>query len=444
MSIDIKVENLNKIYSIRHRGNGKASMREVIEETVRRGFAKILGGGQDKSRQDLSETKEEFKALDNVSFEVARGERLAVIGQNGAGKSTLLKILSRITEPTSGSVSIRGRVASLLEVGTGFHPELSGRENIYMNGAVLGMPRSEIRKKFDEIVAFSEIDKFLDTPVKYYSSGMYVRLAFSVVAHLDPEVLILDEVLAVGDLRFQQKCLDRMQYASSEGRTILFVTHNMQSVTQICPRAVLLEHGKVTGIGPSADVIQQYIGATFIDSQEKGAGDLAEYRADAPSAGRSASDTGDKWARLISAKVRNEHGTVTSTLFYHQRIFLEMEYEILLADGAYFVPNLHIYNIENVLVFIAAPGNGLVTIYETGRYKVICEIPRCLLNEGVFRVTLALSSWKEALIIHFLVPHALTFKIVDDLSDTSYRNGFMSAIPGLLRPQLSWEVEKID
>ncbi|QPK64929.1 ABC transporter ATP-binding protein [Methylomonas sp. LL1] len=448
MSFDIKVENLSKIYNISHKGNGRATMRETIELGMRNAVGKVFRRPSRRYLiEEVPDSAEKFKALDDVSFEVAQGERLAIIGQNGAGKSTLLKILSRITEPTSGRIQIRGRVAALLEVGTGFHPELTGRENIYMNGAVLGMPKSEIKKKFDEIVDFSEIEKFLDTPVKYYSSGMYVRLAFSVAAHLDPEVLILDEVLAVGDLRFQQKCLDRMQYASNEGRTILFVSHNVQSVNQICPRTVLLEHGIVKAIGPTADVVQEYIGASFVDNEENRVGNIAEYRAEEVEIGSNAaisSDAGDRYARLRSAAVCNEDGDVSSTLLYHQRMFLEMEYEVYFADGASYIPNFHVYNVENVLVFIATPPDCLVPNYEKGIYKVVCEIPRCLLNEGVFRVTLALSSWKGELVnIHFLVPHAMTFKVVDDFTDVSYRNGYMHVIPGMFRPQFSWNVGKI-
>ena len=204
---------------------------------------------------------EEFWALKDVSFEVQEGEVLGIIGRNGAGKSTLLKILSRITEPTSGRVTLRGRVASLLEVGTGFHPELTGRENIFLNGAVLGMSRAEIRKKFDEIVAFAEIDKFIDTPVKRYSSGMYVRLAFAVAAHLEPEILIVDEVLAVGDAEFQKKCLGKMNEVSRrDGRTVLFVSHNMEPLLKLCDRGILLNSGQLTEIGPVSEVISAYLG----------------------------------------------------------------------------------------------------------------------------------------------------------------------------------------
>ena len=203
---------------------------------------------------------EEFWALKDVSFEVKRGEVLGIIGRNGAGKSTLLKILSRITEPSEGRVTIKGRVASLLEVGTGFHPELTGRENIYLNGAILGMTRAEIKRKFDEIVAFAEVEKFLDTPVKRYSSGMYVRLAFAVAAHLEPEILVVDEVLAVGDAEFQKKCLGKMSEVASGGRTVLFVSHNMAAVTSLCSRAVLLVGGKLGRQGDVAETVGAYLG----------------------------------------------------------------------------------------------------------------------------------------------------------------------------------------
>ena len=443
MSVDIKVENLTKVYSISHKSKVPQSMREVIETSIRRAVARVMTRGAKREAEDTDDLREEFRALDDVSFEVKSGERFGVVGQNGAGKSTLLKIISRITEPTSGSVSIRGRVASLLEVGTGFHPELNGRENIFLNGAILGMPQSEIKKKFDEIVAFSEVERFLDTPVKFYSSGMYVRLAFSVAAHLDPEVLILDEVLAVGDLRFQQKCLNRMQYASNEGRTVLFVSHNMQSVLQICPRSVLLDKGRIRAIGPSADVVQKYVGAAFIEEQDANGVQVAVYDTANEEDGDNNSNHGDDHVRLVNALIKNHKGEPSATLQYEEKIILEMEYDVLTTDGTYYVPNFHIYSVENVLAFIASPPDGAVREVAKGRYRASCEIPRCVLNEGIFRVTLAVSSLKEAVVIHVLVPNGLTFRVVDDLVDISYRNGYMHAIPGILRPQLQWNMEKL-
>lgn len=259
MPVTIKVENLSKSYVLRHSGGGYVSLRETITKNVKGAFRKtknIVTANQ----TEKSPRKEEFWALHDVSFEAQQGDRLGIIGRNGAGKSTLLKLLSRITEPTSGRISTKGRIASLLEVGTGFHPELTGRENIFLNGALLGMHRAEIKKKFDEIVDFSEVEKFLDTPVKRYSSGMYVRLAFAVAAYLESEILVVDEVLAVGDLQFQKKCLGKMEDVSrGEGRTVLFVSHNMGTISQLCNKAILLRGGEVSDIGSTTDIVRQYM-----------------------------------------------------------------------------------------------------------------------------------------------------------------------------------------
>lgn len=260
----IRISDLGKKYRISHQGGGGGQLRyrrfsDFMIDMIRRPFRR--GGGAVASQ-------EEFWALQGVSFEVKRGEVIGVIGKNGAGKSTLLKILSRITEPSVGEIEINGRVVSLLEVGTGFHPELTGRENIFLNGAILGMTRAEISLKFDEIVAFAEVERFLDTPVKHYSSGMYVRLAFSVAAHLEPEILIIDEVLAVGDAAFQKKCLGKMRdVASSEGRTVLFVSHNMSAVLSLCTRCVLMKKGRLVADGAPADIIERYFQAEEVQDQ---------------------------------------------------------------------------------------------------------------------------------------------------------------------------------
>ena len=252
----IKVENLGKKYLLQHQATGRryTALRDVLAEK-----AKALFGGS-KAETGNRKSVEEFWALKDVSFEIKPGEVVGIIGRNGAGKSTLLKLLSRITEPSAGEIRLCGRVASLLEVGTGFHPELTGRENIFLNGAVLGMQRTEIRKKFDEIVAFAEVEKFLDTPVKRYSSGMYMRLAFAVAAHLEPEILIVDEVLAVGDAEFQKKCLGKMQDVSKmEGRTVLFVSHNMSAISELTRRCLYLEAGKIKVDGPTPAIVHQYL-----------------------------------------------------------------------------------------------------------------------------------------------------------------------------------------
>ena len=265
--IVIRAEGLGKKYVIGHEAEREryVALRDVIARGARNAWR--MAADMAKGRVVVpGDSVEEFWALKDVNFEVKRGEVLGIIGRNGAGKSTLLKILSRITEPSEGRVTIKGRVASLLEVGTGFHPELTGRENVYLNGAILGMTRAEIKRKFDEIVAFAEVEKFLDTPVKRYSSGMYVRLAFAVAAHLEPEILIVDEVLAVGDAEFQKKCLGKMQDVAGHGRTVLFVSHNMAAVTGLCSHALLLNRGSIKSTGYTSSVIKEYVNSTQSES----------------------------------------------------------------------------------------------------------------------------------------------------------------------------------
>ncbi|HEY9851377.1 MAG TPA: ABC transporter ATP-binding protein [Leptolyngbyaceae cyanobacterium] len=253
----IRVENLGKKYIIGHQNQERyTALRDVLANKAKSVSNRLL---TPLNKKNSESNFEEFWALKDISFEIKQGDRVGIIGRNGAGKSTLLKVLSRITEPTQGRISIKGRVASLLEVGTGFHPELTGRENIYLNGAILGMSKAEIKKKFDEIVAFAEVEKFLDTPVKRYSSGMYVRLAFAVAAHLEPEILVVDEVLAVGDAAFQKKCLGKMEDVGREGRTVLFVSHNMSAVRQLCNKAYLLAMGKIAYFGTSSEAIIKYM-----------------------------------------------------------------------------------------------------------------------------------------------------------------------------------------
>ncbi len=258
--IVIKVEGLSKKYQL-GQSQSQGTLRHIIQDVATAPFKALS-----RARKKKDSTAGEFWALKDVSFEVKRGEVIGVVGRNGAGKSTLLKVLSRITEPTEGRIGIKGRIASLLEVGTGFHPELTGRENIFLNGAILGMTRREIRRKFDEIVAFSEVEKFLDTPVKRYSSGMYVRLAFAVAAHLEPEILVVDEVLAVGDLEFQKKCLAKMQNVATGGRTVLFVSHNLSTIASLCTSAIHMHHGRCKLTGNTEDVIHAYL--TELTSQE--------------------------------------------------------------------------------------------------------------------------------------------------------------------------------
>ncbi len=277
MSTVITIENLGKKYTLHHQQRDQyTALRDVITNGVRNFSKKILTPFT-RFPSPLSASQEDFWSLKDVSFEVKQGDRIGIIGRNGAGKSTLLKILSRITEPTTGSVRIKGRVASLLEVGTGFHPELTGRENIFLNGAILGMGRAEIKKKFNEIVDFAEIEKFLDTPVKRYSSGMYVRLAFAVAAHLEPDILIVDEVLAVGDAQFQKKCLGKMEDVGREGRTVLFVSHNMSAIRSFCAGVVVLDKGSVCFSGSSNQGIDIYLKDTMVSFTDIDLNDFARY-----------------------------------------------------------------------------------------------------------------------------------------------------------------------
>jgi lipopolysaccharide transport system ATP-binding protein len=319
----IAVENLSKRYVLEHTPENQGykrytTLRDVIGDEIRNFSRKVFGAASGREVFRARET-EEFWALKDVSFEVHQGEVLGIIGRNGAGKSTLLKILSRITEPTAGRVTLRGRVASLLEVGTGFHPELTGRENIYLNGAILGMSRDEIRRKFDEIVAFAETEKFLDTPVKRYSSGMYVRLAFAVAAHLEPEILVVDEVLAVGDAEFQKKCLGKMDEVSRhEGRTVLFVSHNLDAIARICSRALLLQDGRNVFSGSAREAVNEYTGpvrSSLGTSLERFRGRSAQveeiiaiWTTDATGAARTTFSSGE--AFQVKMRVRLQHPTI--------------------------------------------------------------------------------------------------------------------------------------
>jgi lipopolysaccharide transport system ATP-binding protein len=289
------------------------------------------------SHNGAAELNETIWALKDVSFEVKQGEVVGIIGRNGAGKSTLLKILSRITEPTKGLAEIHGRVGSLLEVGTGFHSELTGRENIYLNGAILGMKRAEINRKFDEIVAFAEVEKFVDTPVKHYSSGMYLRLAFAVAAHLEPEILIIDEVLAVGDARFQKKCLNKMQDVGQAGRTVLFVSHNMPAISRLCERAMLLDEGIILADGLAHEVVSVYLKSENDATAERKWPDLNK----AP---------GSDVVRLRAVRVRIKDGQIANVVDIRQPVRLEMEYEVLKPDHV-LMPNFNLFNEDNIWVF---------------------------------------------------------------------------------------------
>jgi homopolymeric O-antigen transport system ATP-binding protein len=377
-------------------------------------------GGKLPARDDT------FWAIRNVSFSVQPGEVIGIIGRNGAGKSTLLKILSRITDPTEGRVTLRGRVGSLLEVGTGFHPELTGRENIFLNGAILGMSRRETLQRFNEIVAFAEIDRFLDTPVKHYSSGMYMRLAFAVAAHLEPEILLVDEVLAVGDASFQKKCLNKMESVSRRGRTIFFVSHNMNAITRLCARAIMLDRGQVYEDGPAAQVVTTYL--------RSGLGTTASRRWDDASAA-----PGNSIARLRAARAILEDGNVAEIFDIRRPIGVEMEYEVL-EPGQLLTPNFHVFNEDGVCVCIVSDVSPAWrrTPRPIGRYRSVAWFPGNLLAEGMLVVRVALSTM-DPVVVHFDEPDVLSFTIKDSLDGDSARGDYAGPFPGIVRPLLKWE-----
>lgn len=365
----VSIEGLGKRYRLQHRQDEPyLALRDVLADAVSAPFRWLTSKDRSKAA-----TTEDFWALEDVTFDVARGEVIGIIGRNGAGKSTLLKILSRITEPTTGRVTLNGRVASLLEVGTGFHPELSGRENIFLNAAILGMTRVEIARKFDEIVAFAEVERFLDTPVKRYSSGMYVRLAFAVAAHLEPEILIVDEVLAVGDTGFQKKSLGKMQEASKGGRTVLFVSHNMAAVTSLTTRCVVLNAGRVTFDGPSADAIEHY---TQLGGRAASAG---------KSLGRGL-HTAITGARLLNAAGETVQHYAPGTPM-RLEITFETDGASSLSLEAFLVDAVH----QKLALASLHQFHGITLPNRAGRFRTVLELPGLWLASGAYTFDLATS-----------------------------------------------------
>jgi lipopolysaccharide transport system ATP-binding protein len=422
----IRVENLGKQYELGTKGRrGRyRTLRESLMDGLR-APARRLKGSISKPSGSEPVSDNTFWALDDVSFTVKAGEIVGIIGRNGAGKSTLLKILSRITEPTRGQVVLHGRVASLLEVGTGFHPELTGRENIFLNGAILGMRRAEIKTKFDEIVAFAEVEKFLDTPVKRYSSGMYVRLAFAVAAHLQPEILIVDEVLAVGDATFQKKCLNKMQDVGQGGRTVLFVSHNMQAVVRLCSRAILLSAGKIIEDAPATQVTRTYL--------TSGVGTVAIRQwSDARTA------PGDDVARLRAVRVIDQEGQAADVLDIRAPVGIEITYEVL-DSSKDLVANFVVNNEDGYCICHPHDWENIQGDRKrhTGIQTRTAWIPGNLLAEGTFTVGVAVSSYNPPL-AHCGEQDAVAFQVTDPMEGSSSRHNYTGPFPGLVRPLLRW------
>ena len=424
----VRAEALSKQYHRSQAVDPSRTLREALTESA---AGVMRAAGRLVSRGERSQPNA-FWALRDVSFEVAEGEAVGLIGGNGAGKSTLLKLLTRVTAPTGGRALIRGRVGSLLEVGTGFHPDLSGRDNVFLNGAILGMRRAEIARKFDEIVAFAEVGPFIDTPVKRYSSGMYMRLAFAVAAHLEPDVLLVDEVLAVGDAAFQRKCLGKMNDVTAAGRTVLFVSHNMAAVQSLCGRALWLRDGRVAEDGPAKQVVTRYLQAGQVDRREQSWPDTAT----AP---------GNDRVRLRRVSVRaarapdaaaeaGADGFTTRT-----PLLLEFEYWNL-TPGALLNLSLHIYNEQGVMVFNALPvleREWQGRPFPVGLFRDVCSIPGDLLNDGTFRVELLVVRDAEVVYRH---EDVLAFEVHDSVE---LRDGWFGRWSGVVRPLLPWTTELV-
>jgi lipopolysaccharide transport system ATP-binding protein len=416
--IVISVENVSKQYRLGEVGTGS------LRHDFNRWWHKILGKEDpylqigEANDRTVKGTSDYVWALKDVSFEVKRGEVLGIIGRNGAGKSTLLKILSRVTTPTTGQIKVQGRIASLLEVGTGFNPELTGRDNIYLNGSILGMRKREIDRKFDEIVAFSGVERYIDTPVKRYSSGMYVRLAFAVAAHLEPEILIVDEVLAVGDIQFQKKCLDKIQDVSRDGRTVLFVTHNLTVVASLCERVLLFKDGKKVTEGKTEKVI-----STFVQSGQV----TTATKTDWAISDREASN-GRLW--LVAARILCE-GRVTQDVEIDKPTIVQYDFEVL-QDGLNVASSIHLIDKHGTCVLATGTPSKIL---KRGRYQHSCVFPANFLNDGRYTITLFLLT--DIILQDVRIPEALSF----DVHEIKAREEYLGVIIGCVRPQLEW-VEK--
>ena len=423
----IKVQNLSKQYRIGTRRQGYKTFREAIIDTVRTPF-NLARSLLTTASPSLSPADETIWALRDVSFEVKRGEVVGIIGRNGAGKSTLLKILSKITEPTKGRVELKGRVGSLLEVGTGFHPELTGHENIYLYGAILGMDRYEVTRKFDEIVAFAELEKFVDTPVKRYSSGMYMRLAFAVAAHLEPEILLVDEVLAVGDLAFQNKCMGKMGEVSREGRTVLFVSHNMSAVRNLCTKAVLIDSGSIKNHGDVSAIVDEYVNSGMTSNSSIWVNDSEEEKKEVAWIEKIEifDSSNQKKIRFLSSEsIFIKFSVVVSEANPNLKIGLD-----LLRNGVNVFRSHHVDFLNN-----ADP-------LPEGKASLVCQIPGNLLNMGEYYLIPMLSIHCIKILCRKITP-VIKFRVVLDTSRSDFHIVYNARNqPGTVFPILEWTIHK--
>lgn len=427
----VKSENISKVYRLGKRLNNEDNIAHALFSFIKnpvenfRTYRSLYKFSENELSGD-NQYDDILWAVKNVSFEVRKGEALGIIGSNGAGKSTLLKILCRITDPTSGKAIIRGRISSLLEVGTGMHPELTGRENVFLNGTILGMKRDEVHCKFDEIVEFSGIEKFIDTPVKRYSSGMKVRLAFSVAAHLEPEVLIVDEVLAVGDADFQKKCLEKMEYAGETGRTVLFVSHNMAAISRLCDRALLLQYGSIVDEGPAHKVVAKHLTSQTGTSASRQWLDPVK----APSG---------QIARLRAVKILSDEGEVSEAIDIRREFAIETTFEVF-ESGFVLLPHFAMKNESGIMVFVAVDQdpNWRGRARPKGRYTSVAYIPGNLLAEGLYFISSIMMTLNPDK-LEYKVQNAVSFTVVDSFDGDSARGDYAKDMPGVVRPLLKWD-----
>jgi lipopolysaccharide transport system ATP-binding protein len=382
----------------------------------------------------LRHRSEEFWAVRGVSFEVERGEALGIIGHNGAGKSTILKLLASITAPSAGEIKINGRLSALIEVGSGFHPELTGRENVFLSGSILGMRRREIAAKLDSIVEFAGVRQFIDTPVKRYSSGMYVRLGFAIAAHLDPDILLLDEVLAVGDASFQAKCLERIEGLRRAGTTIVFISHDLNAVERLCGRVLLMQHGELVASGSPREVIAEYKQSSAAGDHAGPQGVGAERKwldlTQAPS---------DGIVRLRGVRVRTEEGQTATAIDIRRPVGVEMVYDVL-EPNHLLVPNYHFYNEDGVQLFAVQEvgPEWRRRPRPVGQYVSTAWLPGNFFSEGTLRIDVAISSHIPVVAVHVFQKGVVSFRILDTLEGESARGDYMGPMPGLIRPLVDW------
>ncbi len=427
----IRVRGVSKRYL---RGQSSGLLAEQLNNAVLSPVRRLLGKGRELEQEAHEE--QEFWALRDVSFDVGFGEAVGIIGRNGAGKSTMLKLLSRITLPTEGRIELYGRTTSLLEVGTGFHPELTGRENIFLNGTLLGLNRRDIFDRYEEIVEFSGVGAFIDTPVKRYSSGMFVRLAFSVAAHLDPEILIIDEVLSVGDMDFQRRSLEKMQQTAVEGRTVVFVSHDLSAVASLCDRVLVLDQGQIVSEsrpGQPQDAVYDYVGLV---------------NPDRPGAVRQGAAGGSRpKVELVRAWITDSEQKIAGRFSIFDDVYLHVLYEVTedLSDAV--VPFFHVLNAEGDYVFLTFPHDWPAEDgRDAGRYEAVCHVPAHLLNDGSYSVTVQVNTVREGHTLEFFEHHAVRFVITDDVDENPHRAHVKYSYehPGAVRPLLDWRLTPAD